>query len=138
MGKGNLSNPKVDETEGFQCLGHSNWTIFSPLSHFCFKIFTSFSPSYWEANFYYPKRDPATWDLLFCPKSINNSSNKCFPAYRRWEEIQTSVQKLFRLLMSHSWRIVLQKCCENQIQFDVIGPQPQPRRRLAAFGQRIS
>ena len=48
-------NPNMDETEGFQCLGQSNWTICSPLSHFCFQIFPSFSLSYWEANSYYPR-----------------------------------------------------------------------------------
>ena len=53
--KGNFSTPKLNETEGFQCLGHSNWTICSPLSHFCFQIFTTFSLSYWEANSYYPR-----------------------------------------------------------------------------------
>ena len=53
--KGNYPNPKLDETEGFQCLGHSNWTICSPSSHFCFHIFPSFSLSYWEANSYYPR-----------------------------------------------------------------------------------
>ena len=29
----------MDETEGFQCLGQSNWTICSPLSQFCSEIF---------------------------------------------------------------------------------------------------
>ena len=53
--KGNFSTPKLAETEGFQCLGHSNWTICNPLSHFCFQIFPSFSLSYWEANSYYPR-----------------------------------------------------------------------------------
>ena len=53
--KGNFSTPKLDETEGFQCLGHSNWTICSPLSHFCFQIFPTFTLSYWETNSYYPR-----------------------------------------------------------------------------------
>ena len=52
--KGIHPTPKLDGTEGFRCLGHLNWTICSPLSHFCFQIFASFSPSYWEANSYYP------------------------------------------------------------------------------------
>ena len=52
---GILTTLKLDETEGFGCLGHSNWTICSPLSPFCAKIFSSFSPSYWEANSYYPR-----------------------------------------------------------------------------------
>ena len=54
--KGNFSTPKLDETEGFQCLGHSNWTICSPLSHFCSNIFSLFQPSYWGTISYYPRR----------------------------------------------------------------------------------
>merc|ERR1712024_144441 len=34
---------KLDETEGFGCLGHSNWTICSLLSHFCSDNCTTFS-----------------------------------------------------------------------------------------------
>ena len=45
----------LDETEGFQCLEHSNWTICSPLSPFCYEIFPTFSLSYWGAQSYYPK-----------------------------------------------------------------------------------
>ena len=51
----NFPFPNMDETEGFQCLGHSNWTICSPLSHFWFQIFTTLSLSYWEANSYSPR-----------------------------------------------------------------------------------
>jgi len=47
---------KFYETEGTECLGHSNWTICSALSPFCPKRFPIFSPSYWEANSYYPRR----------------------------------------------------------------------------------
>ena len=45
----------MDETEGFQCLGHSNWTTCSPLSPFCSEIFPTFSLSYWGAHSYYPR-----------------------------------------------------------------------------------
>ena len=45
----------MDKTEGFQCLGPSNWTICSPLSQFCSDIFQTFSLSYWGANSYYPR-----------------------------------------------------------------------------------
>ena len=48
--------PKLNETEGFQCLWHSNWTICSPLSHFCSHIFSTFTLSYWGAISYYPRR----------------------------------------------------------------------------------
>ena len=46
----------MDKTEGFQCLGHSNWIICSPLRQFCSGKFSTFSLSYWEANSYYPRR----------------------------------------------------------------------------------
>ena len=45
----------MDLTEGFQCLGHSNWTICTLLSQFYFPNFTTFSLSCWEANSYYPR-----------------------------------------------------------------------------------
>ena len=49
----------MDKTEGFQCLGHSNWTTCSPLSHFCSGQFPTFSLSYWGANSYYPRERKA-------------------------------------------------------------------------------
>ena len=52
--KGILPTPKMDKTESFQCLGHSNWTICSLLCQFCSPDFQTFSPLYWEANSYYP------------------------------------------------------------------------------------
>ena len=50
-----LPTSNMDETEGFQCLGHSNWTICRPLSPFCSEIFSTFSLSYWGAHSYYPR-----------------------------------------------------------------------------------
>ena len=47
--------PKVNEKGGFECLGHSNWTICSPLSPFCCGNFQFVSSLYWEANSYYPR-----------------------------------------------------------------------------------
>ena len=46
---------KIGWFSGFQCMDYSNWTICSPLSHFCFQNFWSFSLSYWGANSYYPR-----------------------------------------------------------------------------------
>ena len=37
MGKKN--SQEMDERQGSQCLGHSNWTIWSLLSQFCSPIF---------------------------------------------------------------------------------------------------
>ena len=50
--KGILPTSKLNETESFECLGHSNLTICSPFSPFCFHIFAAFALSYWEANSY--------------------------------------------------------------------------------------
>ena len=55
MGRGNFLTPEMGETEVFECLGHSNWTICSTLSPFCSKIFQTFSSSYWGAKSYYPR-----------------------------------------------------------------------------------
>ena len=49
MGKGNSS--KVNETQGFLTLGHSNWIICSLLSWFCSKNFQPSWLSYWEVQF---------------------------------------------------------------------------------------
>ena len=43
-----LATSNMDEAEGFQCLGHSNWITCSLLSHFCSVNFSTFSLSYWE------------------------------------------------------------------------------------------
>ena len=50
-----LATSNLDETEGIQCLGPSNWTTCSPLSHFCSGKFPILSLSYWGANSYYPR-----------------------------------------------------------------------------------
>ena len=42
---------KVNETQGFQYLGHSNWTICSLFSRFCSLIFPPSCLSYWEVQF---------------------------------------------------------------------------------------
>ena len=55
IGRHYYKNPERDLREGFKLLGHSNWTIYSPLSPFCSRRFSTFSPSYWEANSYYPR-----------------------------------------------------------------------------------
>ena len=51
----NFPSPNMDKTEGFQCLGHSNWTICSPLSPLCSEIFPNFSLSYRRAHSYFPR-----------------------------------------------------------------------------------
>ena len=51
----NFPSPNMDDTEGFQCLGHSNWTIYGPLSPFYSDIFPTFSLSSCGANSYYSR-----------------------------------------------------------------------------------
>ena len=50
-----LPTSQMYETEGFQCLVQSDWTICSPLSQFCSDNFWFVSPLYKEANSYYPR-----------------------------------------------------------------------------------
>ena len=52
MGKQN--SPNLSETQGFECLGHSNWTIFRLLSQFCFLKFPTSRSLYWGAQFLLP------------------------------------------------------------------------------------
>ena len=54
-GKGN--HPKVNETQGFQYLGHSNWTICSLLNIFVRKCFHLFTFHNGRSNFFLPQRE---------------------------------------------------------------------------------
>ena len=60
-----LATSNLDETGGFQCLGHSKWTHCSPLSPFCSEIFPTLSPSYWGAHSYMTK--PILLNTLYGP-----------------------------------------------------------------------
>ena len=48
--------PRLDDTQVFQCLGHSNWTICRRLSQFCSSNFQTFSLSYWGPILITPER----------------------------------------------------------------------------------
>ena len=54
MRKGN--SRKMDVTQWFWYLGHSNWTICSLLSQFCSKQFTILKLLYWGSHFLLPQR----------------------------------------------------------------------------------
>ena len=56
----------MDETEGFQCLGYSNWTICSPSSPFCSEIFPTFDFHTPEANFFIPQVEEKLEKPHFC------------------------------------------------------------------------
>ena len=53
--KGKWHSHNLGETQDYECLGHSNRTICSPLSLFCSLIFFTFQLLYWGANSYYPR-----------------------------------------------------------------------------------
>ena len=52
---GILTATEMDEIDYFQCLGRSNWTVWSPLSPCCPEIILPFSPLYWGVISYYPR-----------------------------------------------------------------------------------
>ena len=49
--------PKVNETQWFLDLGHTNWTICSLLSRFCPKKIPTFCLSYWEVQYLITPRE---------------------------------------------------------------------------------
>ena len=49
-------HPNMDETQEFQYLEHSNWTICSLLIWFCYKFFPTSWSLYWGAHFLLPQR----------------------------------------------------------------------------------
>ena len=60
----------MDETEGYQCLGHLTWSISSPLSPFCSCNFPFVALSYWGTISYYPR------GLILRKGSFANSRNE--------------------------------------------------------------
>ena len=64
---GKWDSPNLSETQGFECLGHSNCTICSLLSQFCSLIFPPSTSLYWGAHSYYPRERKAdNWKMEFC------------------------------------------------------------------------
>ena len=56
-GKWNSPNLRLSDIQGIQCLRHSNWTIYSPISQFCFEIFQTSDFHTPEANFFIPQEE---------------------------------------------------------------------------------
>ena len=54
-GKAENGKGEFSQHEWIGCLGHSSWTMCSPLSQFCSPNFPTFSLSCREANSYYPR-----------------------------------------------------------------------------------
>ena len=94
---GEFPFPIKDKTEGFQCLGHSNWIICSPLSPFCSENFPTFSLSYWGANSSYPRGL-----IMGKGNSPNFQYSVCF------KTVSLSI-----MWMWHSIVILSGKCCTN-------------------------
>ena len=51
-----LPTPKLNETVGFECLGHQSWTILSLFSKKFTKNITPPRPLYWGSLFLLPQR----------------------------------------------------------------------------------
>ena len=54
---GNWNSPNLSETWGFECLGHSNWTICSLLSQFYSLNFPTSTSLYWGVQFLLPQTE---------------------------------------------------------------------------------
>ena len=67
------NSPNLSETEGFQCLGRSNWTICSPLSQFCPPNFPTFSLLYRRGQFLLPQREKGwKWGNGILPTGVRH------------------------------------------------------------------
>ena len=76
--KGIPPTPKLDETVGFECLGHPSWTICSPLHLSLFENFPHFSHSYWGGQFLLPQRAiMEKRDILPTPKLNETVGFEC-------------------------------------------------------------
>ena len=96
----------MDKTDGFGCLGHSNWTICSLLSQFCSHNFPTFSLSCWEANSYYPR------GLILRKGNSHNSWNEWERGIsvagefkRRSVRLHVWVSIFIFLELSHFWTV---------------------------------
>ena len=96
-----LQTLKLDERVGFQCLGQSNWTNCSLLSHFCLGIFPTFSLSYWEANFYYPRGPIMGKGIL--PTLLNGTQMVQFECSKHWIPSVSSSFEVGWIPFSHYW-----------------------------------
>ena len=90
---------------GFQCPGHSNWTIWSRLGWFCFGIFQKVLSLYWEANSYYPR------GLILRKGTFSKSRNgwdKGFsvPGAFKLDQLEQLEQKNFQKI-SKTWTFIL-------------------------------
>ena len=129
--------PNKDKTEGFQCLGHSNWTTCSPLSHFCSGKFSTFSISYWGSNSYYPRglimrkgNSPNSrngWDWgVSVPGAFKLLITCIVSIFRLWIKIKilsvlSSVSPFRAVLLSIKYfsqgEVLIRKYCEQTSEF---------------------
>ena len=70
---GKWISPNLSETQGFECLGHSNWTICSLLSQFCSLNFPTSTSLYWGAQFLLPQREESwKWENGILPTCVRH------------------------------------------------------------------
>ena len=109
---------------GFQCLGHSNWTICSHLSQFCSPNFPTFSLLYWGPILITPERR-----RLKMGKSISPN---------------LSVPQVFQCLEHSNWTIctlLSQFCSQNFPTFSLLYWGPiliTPERGRLKMGKWVS
>ena len=108
-------SPEMDETQGFQYLGHSNWAICSPLSQFCSENFPTFSLSYWEANSYYPRERKA------------ENEKRVFTTRNGWDT-GVSVPGAFKLGHVQPFKPILLRNFSNFFSFILGGQLLLPQR----------
>ena len=81
MGKWN--SPNLSARVGSQCLGHSNWTIYSLLSQFCLEIFPIISLSYWGPILITPESGGLKMGIWNSPNLSVRVGSLC-PRHSNW------------------------------------------------------
>ena len=113
----------MERTDGFQCLGHSNWTICTLLSQFC-------SPNFTTLHFY-------TGGHFLLPQRANNEKGK-FSQLSIWMRLRGSVPGAFKLDRMQPVELIL---CQNFFElspFVVGGPICYTRRTNQRFRDYIN
>ena len=102
MVKGILPTQEKDEAEGFECLGYSNWTICSLLSHFCPDEFPTFSLLYWGAHSLLPP-EGQYWEkrILTPPKKDETEGFGYLGHTYKLDHLHTFILKILQLFHCH-------------------------------------
>ena len=76
-------HPKVNETQVFLYLGHSNWTICSLISWFCSKYFPPSWYLYWGVQFLITPERGWKWEKIINSK-VNEAQGYLYLAHSNW------------------------------------------------------